>query len=186
MFELSSVCALVLALFQRNKNEKKATTNCSGPALDGFAIRDHDLPADTMGHEHKGSQASITLQCRGHWNTFRPWKSPVFRAINSRRRRLQDRNRPAQMEIVKSDYVDRRDRAESMMCTWFGSGTCHVSPQNCKNDKSQALCSCSRIKRKADVFNLKAFPSLRNPCFLTMMPTCVCAIFACILIWAFI
>jgi len=54
-----------LALFQRNKNEKKATTNCSGPALDGFAIRDHDLPADTMGHEHKGSQASITLQCRG-------------------------------------------------------------------------------------------------------------------------
>ena len=72
--------------------------------------------------------------------------------------------------------------AESMMCTWFGSGTCHVSPQNCKNDKSQALCSCSRIKRKADVFNLKAFPSLRNPCFLTMMPTCVCAIFACILI----
>ena len=30
------------------KTKKKATTNCSGPALDSFAIRDHDMPS-TMG-----------------------------------------------------------------------------------------------------------------------------------------
>jgi len=80
----------VTAIGQRKRIKKKATTNCSGPALDSFAIRDHDLPADTMGYEHKGSEASSPF------NAEDPPAMEVtrLRATNSRRRRLQDRNRP--------------------------------------------------------------------------------------------